>query len=144
MKVEVSKINDTGLRLEEDIPAQDWDMDSEDVKFTGNIHLDCTFRRITKEIIVDTRATTARLIICSRCLSQVTQTITQDFKLNYNTASLGNHLEIDKDIREEILLNFPMKVLCVEDCKGICKKCGANLNHEDCKCYQNIKTKKQD
>ena len=34
----------------------------------------------------------------------------------------------------EILVNWPMKTLCTEACKGICKKCGTNLNHSSCTC----------
>ena len=39
-------------------------------------------------------------------------------------------------VYEEILLGFPMKVLCQEDCKGICKVCGANLNQGECGCVR--------
>ena len=37
-------------------------------------------------------------------------------------------------IYNEILVNLPMKVLCRTDCKGICNRCGANLNMGSCKC----------
>ena len=47
-----------------------------------------------------------------------------------------NSLDVDALIHNEILINLPMKVLCKEDCKGICKKCGMNLNMGSCKCDQ--------
>ena len=65
------------------------------------------------------------------------------FDLNYNLSNLGNYLDIDKDVREEMLLNFPMKVLCSEDCKGICSGCGANLNNQKCSCAKDSKSKMQ-
>ena len=34
----------------------------------------------------------------------------------------------------EILMNWPMQVLCKEDCKGLCPSCGANLNLTTCDC----------
>lgn len=46
----------------------------------------------------------------------------------------GYYLDVDKLVYGEILLNLPMKVLCREDCKGLCNKCGANLNHGECGC----------
>ena len=46
----------------------------------------------------------------------------------------GYNLDVDQLVRDELLLNLPMKVLCDEDCKGICNRCGANLNHETCDC----------
>lgn len=47
---------------------------------------------------------------------------------------IGYNLDVDKLIYSEILVNWPMKTLCREDCKGICRKCGANLNHGECGC----------
>ena len=40
----------------------------------------------------------------------------------------------DALIYDEILTGFPMKVLCREDCKGICRTCGINLNDKTCSC----------
>ena len=46
----------------------------------------------------------------------------------------GYDLDVDQMISEEILIGFPMKVLCREDCRGICKVCGADLNDGECAC----------
>lgn len=37
-------------------------------------------------------------------------------------------------LHNEVLINWPMRVLCKEDCKGICSRCGANLNQGSCDC----------
>ncbi|MDC7300448.1 YceD family protein [Agathobacter ruminis] len=47
---------------------------------------------------------------------------------------IGFEMDVDKLIYAEILVNWPMKVLCKDDCKGICKVCGMNLNAGTCKC----------
>lgn len=46
----------------------------------------------------------------------------------------GYNLDVDQLVGNELTLNLPMKVLCSEDCKGICNRCGTNLNHETCDC----------
>lgn len=46
----------------------------------------------------------------------------------------GYNLDTEKLVYGELLLNWPMKTLCRDDCKGICKKCGKNLNEGDCGC----------
>jgi uncharacterized protein len=46
----------------------------------------------------------------------------------------GSLLNVDVFAMNEILLNFPMKVLCKDDCKGVCQHCGINLNKESCAC----------
>lgn len=48
--------------------------------------------------------------------------------------SENNELLIDKIIEEELLINWPDKVVCKEDCKGLCQVCGHNLNVSDCGC----------
>ena len=46
----------------------------------------------------------------------------------------GYNLDADRLVCNELSLNLPMKVLCKEDCKGICNRCGANLNYGTCGC----------
>lgn len=46
----------------------------------------------------------------------------------------GTMFDAEKFAYSEILMNIPMKVLCSTDCKGICNRCGANLNCKDCGC----------
>ena len=46
----------------------------------------------------------------------------------------GYNLDVDKLIYNEILIGWPMKILCREDCKGICNMCGQNLNKGTCDC----------
>lgn len=43
-------------------------------------------------------------------------------------------LDLDELVWEEISLFLPAKILCSEECKGLCQNCGKNLNHEECKC----------
>ena len=37
-------------------------------------------------------------------------------------------------VREQILLSLPIQIFCRQECRGLCQKCGANLNLIDCKC----------
>ena len=43
-------------------------------------------------------------------------------------------LEVDELVYSEVILNLPSKHLCREDCKGLCQKCGKNLNEGSCDC----------
>ena len=53
---------------------------------------------------------------------------------------LVNELRFDLDplITEDIFLDLPSKFLCGEDCKGICSKCGADLNAGSCSCEKEV------
>lgn len=46
----------------------------------------------------------------------------------------GEIIEIDNLVAEQVFLALPYKVLCSETCKGLCQRCGANLNDEPCTC----------
>jgi uncharacterized protein len=48
----------------------------------------------------------------------------------------GDSVDVDELVREQILLALPSRNLCREDCKGLCPKCGADLNAGDCSCEQ--------
>ena len=43
-------------------------------------------------------------------------------------------LELDEVVISDIILHYPQKYLCKDDCKGLCPKCGKNLNEGDCGC----------
>ena len=136
MRIEVAKIKEEVLELSEDFKVSKWDLDRADIKFIKNIHIGCRFIRTGKEIVVDGCIDMQRMITCSRCLNNVEQAKSHNFQLSYSRSSLGNYLDLNNDLREEVIFNLPMKVLCKPDCKGICPGCGVNLNFEQCKCLR--------
>ena len=86
-------------------------------------------------------------IPCGRCLEEVDRIFSLKIEKEFDlTASdgeqsmeesnfmAGTNLDVDQLIFGEILVSWPMKVLCREDCKGICKSCGKNLNDGECGC----------
>ncbi len=50
----------------------------------------------------------------------------------------NNILNLDDLVEEEINLHLPSKILCKDDCAGICPQCGKNLNHEKCSCKKEV------
>lgn len=52
----------------------------------------------------------------------------------------GDEIDLDDLIREEILLNVPLRPLCSDECKGLCPYCGKNLNIEACRCDRSPQT----
>ena len=88
-------------------------------------------------------------IPCDRCLEDVRYEFALDFAkhvdIGLSDAELteeldesnfidGYHLDVDKLLSNEILSGWPEKVLCKEDCKGLCPVCGQNLNTKSCDC----------
>ena len=81
---------------------------------------------------------------CLRCLESVTTP--KDIEVEENFVEIsksdkedaytfeGNAVDIDKPLMDNILLAMPMTIICSEDCKGLCKTCGTNLNLKNCNC----------
>lgn len=50
----------------------------------------------------------------------------------------GSGLELADLVREQVIIQLPMRSLCREDCRGICPTCGANRNREVCACRESF------
>jgi uncharacterized protein len=93
-------------------------------------------------------------IPCARCLTPVRKSLVGQFDLLFrplgidqgssersiNTAEteIGYYQEsglmLEDVLREQVLLSLPARTLCREDCKGLCPRCGQDLNSETCSC----------
>lgn len=84
---------------------------------------------------------------CARCLEDISGTFILKFNRTVATkGTLQNEdndeyvvvknglLDIDRELVEDLLLEFPVKLLCKEECEGLCPKCGKNLNFGSCDC----------
>ena len=74
------------------------------------------------------------LVECSLCLSEKEEIVTKDFRLDFNIEKEQKTIDITEDIRQELMLDYPLKPLCSLSCKGLCLKCGKNLNEGQCGC----------
>lgn len=88
--------------------------------------------------------------ICDRCADEIHKKMSFDLN-KILVSSLANDvdyddyivvengvLDLDELISEEVQLFLPSKMLCKDDCKGLCYKCGKNLNYEKCNCKKDV------
>lgn len=102
-----------------------------------------------REITIQAQVTLKLQIPCDRCLTPVSIPFSLDFerKVDLNVSEedraealdeqpyvIGYDLDVDRLVGDELFSNLPMKVLCREDCRGLCRVCGANLNTQTCNC----------
>jgi len=95
-------------------------------------------------------------LICDRCLKTFEDEYKSFFEVHYRPQSEaipeeapekvlnpgdletvyyeGEILDIGEQVRQTLLLSVPMRSLCREDCRGLCSRCGCDLNLEICKC----------
>ena len=86
-------------------------------------------------------------VVCDRCLTELKRDYSYDFSHTvvpslqsegdiYDTYLVAQHDSIDMNETaiSDLLLMLPTKMLCREDCKGLCDICGCNLNERTCNC----------
>ena len=104
-----------------------------------------------KVLKIEAKGSITVSIPCDKCLKDVPTEFDIDFEqeidmqaskedrikdldeINYVT---GCSLDVEQLVHNEILIHWPLRVLCKEDCRGICPKCGKDLNEGSCECDQ--------
>lgn len=134
MKIEINKIPAEGLELEEDLDPQDLDIATEQIKFKEPLKVSAKAIKITNTISVDIIVCGQMNLVCGRCLVEFQRELRQNLKLNFIVDNDKLFIDLDPEIRQEIILNYPWKIVCKPDCKGLCPRCGADLNKGKCNC----------
>lgn len=147
---EIMNLKDGIRKINVPIELESFSVRGSAYKFQKKSLAELTIKNLReRKISLQVKAEIVLLIPCDRCLEEVSVPIIIDFfkefdfkqsdsqrteDLDETSYIIGYDLDVDKLVYEEILIGFPMKVLCMEDCKGICKMCGTNLNHKECGC----------
>ncbi len=134
MIIDTRQIPPEGLILTQDISSGEMDLDVGIIKFSGPIRITAHASKITNAVTVDLTVAALMRVSCSRCLSECKKDFKKGMRLNYQVESDAPIIDLNPDIRDEIMLDYPIKPLCKPDCKGLCPKCGKNLNEEKCNC----------
>ena len=134
MKIKTTGIPAEGLQVTKSLEPVEIGLADEDVTCLAPLEITAKVERIRNTVIVQTEVKMKTSLACSRCLEDVERETTDHFKFEYVVESNTEFIDIGKDIRQEIILSLPAKVLCREDCRGLCLHCGANLNEEECRC----------
>ena len=147
MKIQLSKIISVP-KYEETVEAS---IDLNEIKLKGVSYpirekndFSIVFRNIGKDKISFAFETEVTLgIPCSRCLEEVSYPVSMQVTKELDFSDLDEedssyiedkYLDLDILIFDEVVPKLPSRVLCKEDCKGICNRCGANLNKGFCDC----------
>ena len=134
MKIDVNRIPPEGLILEEDFDPGKLELETEIVRFRGPVKAIARVSKIVNAVTVHLELRAFLQEICSRCIKDFDVDFRKEIELNYPIDKLESVIELDPDIREEIILDYPLKPLCASACKGLCPKCGKNLNEGGCTC----------
>ena len=122
-----------------------------DVSFPSDVRVSGFVKAMAGYIRLSLTATLPFESICARCLVPVQDEVELVFertvvapgtvsdeileeKFDEYAVLEGNMLDVDEALREELVLELPMRVLCSPDCPGLCPKCGKPLKSGACGC----------
>lgn len=134
MKININQLPVEGLTLEDKIDPSALDLDTDTIKFRQPLEVTAEVSRITNAISIGLTLTGLMHLNCSRCLSDYQVAFEKRLKLNYQADNLEPAIDLNPVIREEIILDYPIRPLCSPECKGLCSKCGKNLKEGKCAC----------
>ncbi len=134
MKIIINQVPSEGLHLVEEIKPEALDLETALIRFRSPIRLTGHVTRITNALCVDLNIHGTIFADCSRCLAEFEWVFDKDLQLHYPLESSDVFIDLDPEVREEIILEYPIKPLCKVDCQGLCLKCGKNKNEGGCNC----------
>jgi uncharacterized protein len=148
-----------GLRFSHQYEANELDLDGREFELRKPPAATVRIDRVGLDIRVRGAIKTSLVAPCDRCLAEVELTVAPVFDLLYTPgdaeSSRSNEIELnvrdlalatyeneeldlDALVLEQIELELPTRVLCKEDCRGLCSMCGVDLNVERCDCQKPI------
>jgi uncharacterized protein len=157
LRIKSDEIQEGGLLIRENLPPSWFLANSEgreDLLLVAPISVDLLLSRSEGKIRIKGLLKTRGRPTCSRCLEEVDLSISAPIDLTLYAGSIGPYpkeleltakdldydtydgeeIDLSDTIYEGIVLAYPMKPLCSEDCRGLCPGCGTNFNKKQCSC----------
>jgi uncharacterized protein len=154
MFLDVKELAVRKLRIRKTFHPGSIDFHSAEIKQVEPLEVTATAELLEGQIRIEGNLETKIEMVCARCLEPVIEDVSRSFDLFYAPLPkdgkpgedqlkdddtdigfyAGDGLFLADVIKEQVLLALPLKVICQSDCRWLCPNCGANLNHEECRC----------
>jgi uncharacterized protein len=123
-------------------------------RFLGPIRIHLNLSRSGRTVWVESRIRAEAEFSCDRCLERFSSVLNAAFRATLKPkpqVSPGEEVELGRDdletdfyegdeidltsiLQDQLLLALPPKSVCREDCRGLCQRCGQNMNRGTCRC----------
>lgn len=153
--IDLSHLPPEGLKLERRVNPNAWKIREDDWESRGDLVFELFLQGNAGKTRVKGSFQAGITANCHRCLKSTLLDLRRTFHLTYvardpvrfakeevelaadelEVAYLeGQFLSLHEMLQEQIYLALPMKFLCKVDCRGLCDRCGADLNEVECAC----------
>jgi uncharacterized protein len=154
MRIELASLEGTEGRFTRTYEPGQLTLTDERVQLAEQLTVSGRIRQSQRKLEVDGQLSTTAQVECDRCLKFVSVPVTAEFSVQYVTPETyaasptveleetdmsvsvfdGEGIDVDELVSEQLLLALPSRILCTEDCKGLCPECGNDRNLKDCAC----------
>ena len=165
MEIRLEQIEEEGLTFEFEKAVDTFPILAEmiangECEFTAPLRTALRALRIGDLVEIDGEIETSVRLPCSRCLQPFETPLKSSFTLTYMQQAAdvmedtepqevelsaedmgivyfqGEKINLKDAIQEQVVMEFPLRPLCKLDCKGLCPRCGADMNEDPCDCEQ--------
>ena len=154
MIIDLSSVRAEPRTIKNSFDIGEIDLEGEDVKLTAPVELIAEISKLATKTSLTGTISTSISRDCTRCLEPVQGGLMFEFETSFVDEEPGaakadvevrpedldislvvdGKVSLAEVVREQILLALPIQNFCRSDCRGLCQKCGANLNLIDCNC----------
>ncbi len=122
--------------------------------FTKQVEIDAVLDKEARQMYLKTDVKCSGMFQCDRCVEEFEQQVSNRVNMFYvyDEFDTGSHppdevqvisedtvyIDLTDDIRQIVTLGVPLKLLCRDDCKGLCPRCGTNWNRATCTCQNHV------
>lgn len=134
MKVRIRDVGSSGLTLEQSVLPQEIGLEEGFLVSTEPLTISATIERTGEFVLATVVVTACWDNECARCLASLRQRFVQKYQFDFELSPGDEFIDLGQRICEEIVLGYNPRILCKENCLGLCCGCGADLNKEKCRC----------
>lgn len=151
LRLMLDEIQEGVSTLDIECSPEEIDLEFDGVAFVGKVSIKPSIVRQASKIYIKSIIWTNIEMECCRCLEPVSVRLDAISEIQYlplpklvkdriDDIGIGyyseEYIDISDEVRESLILEIPMTVLCSENCKGLCPHCGKNLNFGKCDCSE--------
>ncbi len=135
ISVIVSRVTEDGLFIEGEEPSSVMNIEPESriIPIRG-LYYKIKVAMINNGILVTGSAHMSFKSLCDNCLAEFELKIANENICHLYEKTDACEIDLTEDVREDILISLPHRLLCKKNCKGLCFNCGQNLNLKKCSC----------
>jgi uncharacterized protein len=149
MRIQIAGLSEGSHNFHFEVTADDLALGE---RFGAPVAVDAKLDKTGSQLFLRASIRTTSSVECDRCITPFVVNLTPSYQMHYIwsepdqsrfdpsevqiIANGSTVIALDEDVRQTVLLSVPLKNLCRDDCKGLCPRCGKNLNEGRCMCEE--------